>query len=714
MKTRLSALGAALLLVVSVFSQIVAVANPASAAPAYRVLITGDSITQGSSGDYTWRYRLWNKLASTAPGNVDFVGTRTDLYDNVNDSFGSQHYAASFAAKSHSAEWGTTFVKQMPKIASQVAASDANTLVVMTGGNDLMFVTSPADTIMNLRTYIANARAARPGLDVVVGEAINRWDPWAQQYPLTTVGNDYAALLRTMASELSTSSERVVIAPTRTGWDSKIHTYDGTHPNPTGEAVIAQRVSEGLAQIGIGTTSPSITGNYAWNVTAPAVTLTPGSEQAQLSWSRTSTGATGFYIETRLVNTNAAWQRLPYPIGGNGWTSTGLAAGGTYQYRIVPAKIWSTGLAGPASSTTVSGPVPGPLSSVSVTAGGDSSWGGKTANASWPVSTNAQGYLLSSRMMSSGTLVWNNLPYPVSTRTWQFGALPPGRRHQFRIQPVRGFLSAPWKSSSTVRMKGLPGERVYVALGDSYSAGLGANSTDAGGGYWDSCYRTSDAWAFQMQSIFNSYTSLKACSGAKILDVYGQVNSMATTFNNSPGAPQLVTVTIGGNDVGFADKLKHCVLGACADEEGEMNNKVDGLTSPLRQLYASIQNGSDYADIVAGGYPWVVEVDGQSGNLACKGIGNDERSMINRLVTRLNSVISGAASDVGVWSVGQTVRSKFVGHNACVGGMQEWIHAADGDLGYSMGIGPNSFHPNPGGQFGYALAFSDAILSLSE
>ncbi|MFC7503453.1 hypothetical protein, partial [Nocardioides sp. GCM10030258] len=27
-----------------------------------RVLIVGDSVTQGSSGDWTWRYRLWRHL----------------------------------------------------------------------------------------------------------------------------------------------------------------------------------------------------------------------------------------------------------------------------------------------------------------------------------------------------------------------------------------------------------------------------------------------------------------------------------------------------------------------------------------------------------------------------------------------------------------------------------------------------------------------------
>lgn len=710
MSNRFAALSAAFVLVAVSFIQSVVVASPASAVPAFRVLITGDSITQGSSGDYTWRYRLWNKLADTAPGNVSFVGTRTDLYDNVNDAFGSQYYAASFSAKAHSAVWGDTFINELPKIASEVSTSDANTLVVMLGSNDLSFWTSPADTIANLRTYIANARAAKPGLDVVVGEVVNKYDPWADSYNLVAEGNDYAARLQTMASELNTTSERVVIAPTRTGWDAKIHTWDGTHPNPTGEALIAQRISQGLAQIGIGTSSPDVTGNLNWNVTAPGVSVTSGSEQAQLGWSRTSTGATGFFIEVRLVNNNGAWQRLPYPIGGNGWTSTGLAAGGTYQFRIVPAKIWNTGLAGPATSTTVTGPTPGSIASVSVSAGGDSSWGGKEANASWSSATNAQGYILSSRLMSNGTLVWDDLPYPVSTLSWTFGMLPPGRYHQFRIQPVRGFLSGPWASSSTTRIHGLPGDRVYVALGDSYSSGLGSS-----GEYDAGCHRASNAWAFQLQPAFQSATSLRACAGDTISGVRGQMSSMNSYFAARTSKPQLITLTVGGNDVGFVDTLNHCVTGSCASDESEIWNRIDSVESSLRSLYNDIQAAQPYSDLVVGGYPWVVEPGGTSGNALCDRLGANERDMVARLSTHMNDTIASAAHSAGAWTVGNSVRSQFVGHNACVNGIDEWIHAGNLDIGGTNGfIDAKSFHPKDSGQVAYAIAFSNTLINLSQ
>lgn len=687
---------------------LIVVPSSAHAATSYKILITGDSITQGSSGDYTWRYRLWNKLQSTEVDPVSFVGTRTDLYDNVNDTQGSQYYAASFAGKAHSAKWGDAFTLELGNISAQVTTTGANVLVVMLGSNDLAYLTSPEDTIANLKTYIARARQAAPGIDIVVGQVVNRWDPWSQSYILNSETSAYASLLQTAASELNTSSQRVVVAPTMTGWDPKIHTWDGTHPNPTGEALIAQRVSQALATIGVGASSPDISGTKSWNVAGSSVGLQSGSEQASLSWNRTPSGATGMFIETRLSNIAEAWHRLPYAVSGNGWTAGLLAAGGTYEFRVVPSKGFSTGIAGPASSVVVGGPMPSALSSVSAVAGGDYIYGGKTAHVDWPTSTNASGYFLSSRMMSNGTLTYDDLPYPIPDTDWIFTMMYPGRWYQYRIKPVRGYLSPGWKSSSSIRMQGVPADRVYTALGDSYSSGLGSVSLSSYTG--GSCYRTTEAWAYSMQSSFQYKTAHLACAGAVTATVRNtQIDQMNSTFANSPGKPQLVTMTIGGNDVGFGDLAHDCVIGAgsCTQYRYGTELSIDNLEPTLRSLYASIKSAQPYADILVGGYPAVVEPGSSGGwpNL-CDAFGNDERDMADDLVIRLNSRIASAASDANVWSVGQGVHSEFLGHGGC--STDEWIN---GPIRDGVGVSTNSFHPSIAGQIAYAFAFSDALIA---
>ncbi len=699
------------LLALAAASVLLLVSNsPASAAATDRVLITGDSITQGSSGDYTWRYRLWDKLQSTEAGQVEFVGTRSDLYDNVNDGFGSQHYAVNFAGEKHAAKWGSTYWQELANIQNQVTSSGANTLVVMLGSNDLSYATSPAATIDNVRTYIQTARAAMPGIDVVVGEVVNKYDPWTGVYSLESEGADYASRLRTLATQLNTASERVVVASTRTGWDARDHTWDGTHPNPTGEALIAQRMSQALASIGIGTSTPDISGAKAWNVAAPALTgLTPGSEQATLSWNRTSTGATGMYIHVRNVDTDEPWNPLPYAVGGSGWTAELLAAGGTYQFRNAPAKGWNTGLPGPASTVTVGGPQPGAIASLAARSTGESIYGGMRITADWSASANSTGYLLSSRMGgTTGAEAWSNLPYPVSdTRTWTWEPLYPGRWHEMRVRGVRGFLNSAWKVSNKERTLGTPGEQVHVGLGDSYSAGVGAEEDHV---YFDgSCYRSGEAWPYKILQYSVTNRENWACTGAVVAGIANQRTYLRQKFAKHPGRPAVVTMTVGGNDVGFSDELKRCITSDCTSRESAMNTKIDAMRPTLAAVYRQIVADAPYADIYVGGYPGLLEPAGTSLAAACIPITRPEREMVQRLARRLNNVISYAANDAGggVFAIGNGLVTRFAGHNACVGGIHEWIHAQV--AAYLV----ESFHPNRSGQTAYAIEFNNLISQLS-
>ncbi|MCW2756020.1 MAG: hypothetical protein JWQ32_3431 [Marmoricola sp.] len=580
----------------------------------------------------------------------------------------------------------------------------------MLGSNDLAYLTSPAATIDNLATYIQRARASHPGIDVVVGEVLDRYDPWTKTYQLTAQVNDYASRLHTLASQLNTSSERVVVAPTRTGWDPATMTWDGTHPNPTGEALIAQRISQGLAQLGIGSTSPDVSGPHAWAVAGPTPVLTPGSERVALSWDRTPSGATGMFIEQRLTNTNEPWTRLPYPVAGDGWTAAQLIAGGTYQYRLVPSKGFSTGVAGPAAQATVSGPDLGAIGSVSGTAVGASSYGGQAAAVTWSASTNATAYLLSYRMLSDGSIAWSDLPYPVTQRSWTFEPLYQGRRYQFRILPSRGYLHGQWAASSPVRMKGWPADSVQVSLGDSYSAGMGSED-----GYYGSpsCLRSTQAWPNKIFSGFRVAMSLQACPGAQVPDVSGQLAGMNSFFAARPGKAQLVTLTVGGNDVGFGAELAKCVATDCTGDESYIAGLIPVLHTHLKGLYSQIKGAQPYADVIAGGYPDVVDQNGTSGNLACIGLSGNERDMVDRLTLALNAAITSAAQEAGIWSVGQGVRYEFAGHGACAAGIDAWINAFIGTAPPDGGlpIDPRSFHPNDSGQSAYAIAFTNALNS---
>ena len=92
----------------------------------------------------------------------------------------------------------------------------------------------------------------------------------------------------------------------------------------------------------------------------------------------------------------------------------------------------------------------------------------------------------------------------------------------------------------------------YVALGDSYSSGLGAGSYISSSG---SCDRSTNAYPEQWAAA-NSPASFvsAACAGATTSDVIGsQVTALSA-------ATTLVSITIGGNDAGFSGVMQTCVL----------------------------------------------------------------------------------------------------------------------------------------------------------
>lgn len=80
----------------------------------------------------------------------------------------------------------------------------------------------------------------------------------------------------------------------------------------------------------------------------------------------------------------------------------------------------------------------------------------------------------------------------------------------------------------------------YVALGDSYSSGLGSGSYDSGSG---DCKRSSKAYP-SLWAAANSPSSFAftACSGARTGDVTG---SQLGPVNSGT---DLVSITVGGND----------------------------------------------------------------------------------------------------------------------------------------------------------------------
>jgi lysophospholipase L1-like esterase len=403
---------------------------PAGAADATRILVVGDSITQGSSGDYTWRYRLWKHLQADA-ANVDFVGERTWLYDNIANVQGSTAYAAPNFDQAHHAKWGQQLQLEKDEIAPAVAASSPDVMLLLMGINDLTWgVESPETAFVNMQTLLRNAKARAPGLRVVVGHVLTRWDLLGQVEQNVTDTAALNALIDTLPSMPEFAYVRV--AATNNGWNPQADTWDGTHPNSTGEVVIAAGFADALAAMRIGGAYGARTAvqwpgtttitTAASTATVPASTPgTPtgvaGQNLVNLSWGAAS-GATGYLIQQRQAGQDPL--TLSYAVPGTSLTPGYLQGDKLYDFRAVPVN--DNGM----------------------------------IHLVWNATPGANAYAIRSRDLTTGA-GWVELPLPVQATTYDLAGAP-DHVYSFEIQPGKGVMTGAWspEASQLIRKTGTP------------------------------------------------------------------------------------------------------------------------------------------------------------------------------------------------------------------------------------------------------------------
>jgi lysophospholipase L1-like esterase len=222
----------------------------------------------------------------------------------------------------------------------------------------------------------------------------------------------------------------------------------------------------------------------------------------------------------------------------------------------------------------------------------------------------------------------------------------------------------------------------YAALGDSYSSGVGAGSYDSASG---SCKRSTRAypklWAAAHSPSSFAFT---ACSGARTGDVTaGQLGPLTS-------ATDLVSLTVGGNDAGFADVMTTCVLqseSSCLARIATARAYVDStLPGKLDQVYSAIRSKAPAAQVVVLGYPRFYKLSGS----CVAGLTENERAAINGAADHLNAAIAKRAADHG-YDFADVVPA-FTGHEICSG--SAWLHSVNW---FNIG---ESYHPTASGQSG--------------
>jgi hypothetical protein len=221
----------------------------------------------------------------------------------------------------------------------------------------------------------------------------------------------------------------------------------------------------------------------------------------------------------------------------------------------------------------------------------------------------------------------------------------------------------------------------YVALGDSYSSGLGAGSYLSASG---DCKRSTKAYPYLWAAAHSpSSFDFTACSGARTGDV------LANQLAPLSAATALVSISVGGNDAGFADVMTTCVLqsdSACLSRINTAKAYVDStLPGQLDGVYSAIRAKAPNARVVVLGYPRFYKL-----GTSCAGLSETKRKAINDAADHLDTAIAKRAANHGF--VFGDVRPTFTGHEICSG--SSWLHSLNW-----LNVG-ESYHPTAAGQSG--------------
>ncbi len=230
----------------------------------------------------------------------------------------------------------------------------------------------------------------------------------------------------------------------------------------------------------------------------------------------------------------------------------------------------------------------------------------------------------------------------------------------------------------------------YVALGDSYSSGVGTRVFEESSG---SCKRSPDAYGPKIAAARGYTLNFEACSGAKSTEVNEkQLGHLSSTT-------ALVTITIGGNDAGFSNVIINCALyfftyGGAINEANEfIAKKLPGL---LETTYKDIRAKASTAEVIVLGYPKLFTKEGATCNVNFLTSGNEKK--MNETAEKLDAVIKGRAEAMKFKFVNPT--SPFESHEVC--SSVEWLNGQSNPL-------EESYHPNVKGQEEFTTLVGGAI-----
>lgn len=220
------------------------------------VMPMGDSITQGVRGECGYRRALSQALAKNPACAVNFVGSRSGAGDNSN----VQTTLCAAQNNPHEATPGIRAEQLLTSVDSRITNYQPDVVMLHIGSNDIYKDRTVADTLADVSTLIDRVFIKQPNATVVLSNVI----PWSEESPdplfyqrfenpnrdMLADTSQLTAGLASIASAKTSAGKSVELADVRSNFDNDLMTIDGVHPNPIGEAHIANKMVNALYELG--------------------------------------------------------------------------------------------------------------------------------------------------------------------------------------------------------------------------------------------------------------------------------------------------------------------------------------------------------------------------------------------------------------------------------------------------------------------------------
>ena len=266
-----------------------------------------------------------------------------------------------------------------------------------------------------------------------------------------------------------------------------------------------------------------------------------------------------------------------------------------------------------------------------------------------------------------------------------------------------------------------PPKGPYVALGDSYTAGPDLPDRTGRPAGCDRSGRNYPALVAAELKLAASDFRDVSCSGATIKDLSA---TQSTDHGTNPAQlsalnakTRLVTLGIGGNDIGFSAMIKQCVLAGAfyyatgsgrfidvdapcrkryvSGDSDAVREKIDTADDRLTRALAEVERRAPEARVYVVGYPAILPSDG-SGCGRQMGLAPGDITFLHEKEQQLNAMLRKRAEAAGAEYVDTYTPS--VGRDACAAEDVRWIEP----LVPRAAAAP--VHPNERGERGMANA----------